>query len=164
MRRSAEQRLQHENRIRAVMDQLLNGEVPPNGRCDIKTLAREAGVDRTAFYGTRPPTPTCAKSSRPDSRPATRPATTPTGATPRSTDSKTRSPPSNHDSRDEIRRSPTSPPSRPKHWPGSPPNTRRSTASAGKPTKPHEYTACPSAPPQQDPAVDRPPRATPREL
>jgi hypothetical protein len=23
-------------------------------RCDIKTLAREAGVDRTAFYGTRP--------------------------------------------------------------------------------------------------------------
>jgi len=54
MRRSAEQRLQHENRIRAVMDQLLNGEVPPNGRCDIKTLAREAGVDRTAFYGTRP--------------------------------------------------------------------------------------------------------------
>src|SRR5665647_2111624 len=54
MRRSAEQRLQHENRIRAVMDQLLNGEIPPNGRCDIKTLAREAGVDRTAFYGTRP--------------------------------------------------------------------------------------------------------------
>lgn len=25
-----------------------------DGKCDIKTLAREAGVDRTAFYGTRP--------------------------------------------------------------------------------------------------------------
>jgi vacuolar-type H+-ATPase subunit I/STV1 len=27
---------------------------PPGGNCDIKTLAREAGVDRTAFYGNRP--------------------------------------------------------------------------------------------------------------
>jgi hypothetical protein len=26
----------------------------PGGTCDIKTLAREAAVDRTAFYGTRP--------------------------------------------------------------------------------------------------------------
>lgn len=36
------------------MDRLLRGEIPPGGRCDIKTLAREAEVDRTAFYGTRP--------------------------------------------------------------------------------------------------------------
>ncbi|WP_236064688.1 hypothetical protein [Streptomyces poriferorum] len=36
------------------MDRLLRGEIPPGGRCDIKTLAREADVDRTAFYGTRP--------------------------------------------------------------------------------------------------------------
>jgi chromosome segregation ATPase len=36
------------------MDRLLRGEIPPGGSCDIKTLAREAGVDRTAFYGTRP--------------------------------------------------------------------------------------------------------------
>jgi hypothetical protein len=36
------------------MDRLLRGEIPPGGNCDIKTLAREAGVDRTAFYGTRP--------------------------------------------------------------------------------------------------------------
>ncbi|MEV4363979.1 hypothetical protein [Nonomuraea sp. NPDC049625] len=36
------------------MDPLLLGDLPPGGRCDIKTLARESGVDRTAFYGTRP--------------------------------------------------------------------------------------------------------------
>ncbi|MBO0915475.1 hypothetical protein [Streptomyces laculatispora] len=36
------------------MDRLLRGEIPPGGRCDIKTLASEAAVDRTAFYGTRP--------------------------------------------------------------------------------------------------------------
>ena len=54
MRISAAQRIQNENRIRAVMDRLLRGETPPGGSCDITTLAREAGVDRTAFYGTRP--------------------------------------------------------------------------------------------------------------
>ncbi|MFD9339911.1 hypothetical protein ACFWBF_36885 [Streptomyces sp. NPDC060028] len=36
------------------MDRLLRGEIPPGGKCDIKTLAGEAAVDRTAFYGTRP--------------------------------------------------------------------------------------------------------------
>ncbi|MGA5364019.1 hypothetical protein [Streptomyces purpurascens] len=36
------------------MDRLLRGDIPPGGKCGIKTLAREAGVDRTAFYGTRP--------------------------------------------------------------------------------------------------------------
>ncbi|GAA3311007.1 hypothetical protein [Streptomyces cinereospinus] len=54
MRISAAQRAENENRIRAAMDRLLRGEIPPGGKCDIKTLAREAGVDRTAFYGTRP--------------------------------------------------------------------------------------------------------------
>ena len=54
MRISATQRTENENRIRAAMDRLLRGEIPPGGKCDIKTLAREAGVDRTAFYGTRP--------------------------------------------------------------------------------------------------------------
>lgn len=54
MRISAEQRRQNELRIRTAMDRLLRGEIPPDGRCDIKTLAREANVDRTAFYGTRP--------------------------------------------------------------------------------------------------------------
>lgn len=54
MRISAEQRQQNETRIRAAMDRLLRGQIPPGGKCDIKTLAREANVDRTAFYGTRP--------------------------------------------------------------------------------------------------------------
>ena len=54
MRISAAQRTENENRIRAAMDRLLRGEIPPGGTCDIKTLAREATVDRTAFYGTRP--------------------------------------------------------------------------------------------------------------
>jgi hypothetical protein len=36
------------------MDRLLRGQIPPDGKCDVKTLAREAGIDRTAFYGTRP--------------------------------------------------------------------------------------------------------------
>ncbi|MEV8030646.1 hypothetical protein [Streptomyces sp. NPDC086182] len=54
MRISATQRIENENRIRAAMDRLLRGEIPPGGKCDIKTLANEAAVDRTAFYGTRP--------------------------------------------------------------------------------------------------------------
>ncbi|MGA5135288.1 hypothetical protein ACPCTO_36500 [Streptomyces olivoreticuli] len=54
MRISAAQRTENENRARAAMDRLLRGELPPGGKCDVKTLAREAGVDRTAFYGTRP--------------------------------------------------------------------------------------------------------------
>lgn len=54
MRISTEQRIQNENRIRAAIDRLLRGEIPPGGGCDIKTLASAAGVDRTAFYGSRP--------------------------------------------------------------------------------------------------------------
>lgn len=54
MRISAAQRTENENRIRAAMDRLLRGEMPPGGKCDIKTLASEAAVDRTAFYGARP--------------------------------------------------------------------------------------------------------------
>jgi hypothetical protein len=54
MRITAGQRAANENRIRDAIDRLLRGDIPPGGRCDIKTLAREAGVDRTAFYGSRP--------------------------------------------------------------------------------------------------------------
>ncbi len=54
MRISVAQRIQNENRIRAAIDRLLRGEIPPGGSCDTTTLAREAGVDRTAFYGSRP--------------------------------------------------------------------------------------------------------------
>jgi hypothetical protein len=54
MRISAEQRQQNEARIRAAIERLLAGDLPPGGKCDVKTLAREAAVDRAAFYGTRP--------------------------------------------------------------------------------------------------------------
>jgi hypothetical protein len=54
VRISAQQRHQNETHIRAAMDRLLRGEIPPGGKCDITTLAQQAGVDRTAFYGTRP--------------------------------------------------------------------------------------------------------------
>lgn len=54
MRITAEQRAANENRIRATIDRLIRGEIPPGGRCDVKTLAAEAGLDRTAFYGNRP--------------------------------------------------------------------------------------------------------------
>ncbi|MFJ7592322.1 hypothetical protein ACIQZO_34140 [Streptomyces sp. NPDC097617] len=45
-----ETRVRNEEAIRAAMDRLLRGEVPPGGRCDLKTLAIEASVTRTAFY------------------------------------------------------------------------------------------------------------------
>jgi hypothetical protein len=54
MRISAEQRQQNETRIRAAIDRLLRGDIPPGGKCDTKTLALEAAVDRAAFYGSRP--------------------------------------------------------------------------------------------------------------
>ncbi|MBF6302941.1 hypothetical protein IU459_36315 [Nocardia amamiensis] len=54
MRITPAQRAANENRIRAAMDRLLRGEIPPGGGCDIKTLAAQADVDRTAFYGSRP--------------------------------------------------------------------------------------------------------------
>jgi len=42
VRISADQRQQNEARIRTAMDRLLRGQIPPGGKCDIKTLAREA--------------------------------------------------------------------------------------------------------------------------
>jgi len=54
VRISAQQRHQNETRIRAAMDRLLRGEIPSGGKCDLTTLAQQAGVDRTAFYGARP--------------------------------------------------------------------------------------------------------------
>jgi phosphoglycerate-specific signal transduction histidine kinase len=54
MRLSSQQIAGNEAKIRAAMSRLLNGDIPPGGKCDIKTLASVAGVDRTAFYGSRP--------------------------------------------------------------------------------------------------------------
>jgi hypothetical protein len=49
-----QQRQQTEARIRAAADRLLRGDLPPGGRCDIKTLASAAGVSRAALYRTYP--------------------------------------------------------------------------------------------------------------
>jgi len=54
LRLTAEQRALNEQRIRAAAGRLLSGDIPPGGRCDVKTLAHLAGVDRAALYGTRP--------------------------------------------------------------------------------------------------------------
>lgn len=47
---SDETRARNEESIRSAMDRLLRGDLPPGGKCDINTLATEAGVTRTAFY------------------------------------------------------------------------------------------------------------------
>ncbi|MET7721091.1 hypothetical protein [Streptomyces mirabilis] len=47
---SEETRSRKEEAIRTAMDRLLRGELPPGGKCDLSTLAAEAGVTRTAFY------------------------------------------------------------------------------------------------------------------
>jgi hypothetical protein len=54
MRTTAEQRHQAEQRIRAAADALLSGDIPPDGKCDISTLARQAGVSRAALYRSYP--------------------------------------------------------------------------------------------------------------
>jgi len=54
MRTTAEQRRQAEQRIRAAADALLRGNIPPDGKCDVTTLARQAGVSRAALYRTYP--------------------------------------------------------------------------------------------------------------
>jgi len=49
-RLTSDARQQAEQNIRTAMDQLLRGDIPPGGRCDLKTLAAQAGVNRTGFY------------------------------------------------------------------------------------------------------------------
>ena len=52
MRISERQRRQTEDRIRAAADRLLGGQLPAGGRCDVQTLAQDAGVSRAALYST----------------------------------------------------------------------------------------------------------------
>jgi hypothetical protein len=54
MRTTAEQRREAEQRVRAAADALLRGELPPDGKCDITTLANLARVSRAALYRTYP--------------------------------------------------------------------------------------------------------------
>lgn len=51
-----ETRRRNEAAIRAAMDRLLRGEIPPGAGCDLKALAQQAGIPRTGFYakGGRP--------------------------------------------------------------------------------------------------------------
>ncbi|MGW5851823.1 hypothetical protein ACWFQ8_28430 [Streptomyces sp. NPDC055254] len=49
---SHQQRDQIERRVRAAIDRLLAGQIPPGGACDVKTLAREAGVSGASLYRT----------------------------------------------------------------------------------------------------------------
>ncbi|MBT2529788.1 hypothetical protein J7E91_31525 [Streptomyces sp. ISL-99] len=50
---SDETRRNNETAIRQVMERLLAGDVPAGGKCDVKTLATQAGVARTGFYPKR---------------------------------------------------------------------------------------------------------------
>ncbi|MFZ0383139.1 MAG: hypothetical protein WCD11_11330 [Solirubrobacteraceae bacterium] len=47
---SPAQRHETETRIRAAASRLLGGEIPPGGKCDVKTLAAEAQVSRAGLY------------------------------------------------------------------------------------------------------------------
>ena len=81
MRTTAEQRRQTEQQIRAAADALLRGDIPPDGKCDVTTLARQAGVSRAALYRTYPHLKEEFESA---SRRSAPPGTPPTPATPRS--------------------------------------------------------------------------------
>ncbi|WP_217576289.1 hypothetical protein [Streptomyces sp. GbtcB7] len=50
-----EERARNEQAIRAAMDRVLSGQLRPGRRCDLKTLAQEAGVPRTGFYPRKTP-------------------------------------------------------------------------------------------------------------
>jgi hypothetical protein len=52
MRITDQTRSHTEQRIRAAMDRLLHGVIPAGGRCDLRTLAAEAGIARSSLYTT----------------------------------------------------------------------------------------------------------------
>ncbi|RMB79406.1 hypothetical protein CTZ28_45765 [Streptomyces shenzhenensis] len=47
---SEDTQARNEEAIRAAMDRLLRGNLSPGGKCDLRALASEAGVPRTAFH------------------------------------------------------------------------------------------------------------------
>ena len=76
MRISAAQRVQNENRIRAAMDRLLRGEIPPGGGCDIKPSLRRPASTAPPSTATAP-THTYALNSKTDSGNCSTPTKTP---------------------------------------------------------------------------------------
>lgn len=52
MRINQQERSTIETRIRAAADRLLDGRIPAGGKCDVVTLAKEAGVSRSSLYTT----------------------------------------------------------------------------------------------------------------
>ncbi|MFD6802569.1 hypothetical protein [Streptomyces cyaneofuscatus] len=49
-RLTEDDKARNETAIRAAMEQILSGNLPPGGKADLKTLASLAGVTRTGFY------------------------------------------------------------------------------------------------------------------
>ena len=49
-RLSAQDKARNEAAIRAAMDRMLTGALPEGTKCDLKSLAEQAGVQRTGFY------------------------------------------------------------------------------------------------------------------
>ena len=54
MRISNERRRDTEQRVRAAARAMLAGEIPAGGKCDITTLARQAGISRATLYRSYP--------------------------------------------------------------------------------------------------------------
>ncbi len=72
MRLSRQQIAGNEAKIRAAMSRLLNGDIPPGGKCDIKTLAGNRASTAPPSTAAAP-TPTCAPAPEPPHRAARHP-------------------------------------------------------------------------------------------
>lgn len=49
-RLTSEDKAHNEQAIHSAMDRMLGGNLPEGAKCDLKTLAEQAGVQRTGFY------------------------------------------------------------------------------------------------------------------
>ncbi|MFI9583954.1 hypothetical protein ACIHCQ_19395 [Streptomyces sp. NPDC052236] len=76
---SHQQRDLIERRIHAANDRLPAGQIPPGGACDVKALARDAGISRASLYRTwghlkdefeKRPAAACSAGRQPDPREA----------------------------------------------------------------------------------------------
>ncbi|MFE2319784.1 hypothetical protein ACFXC8_43130 [Streptomyces sp. NPDC059441] len=52
-RLNAHDKASNETAVRAAMEQILRGDLPPGAKADLKTLALLSGVTRTGFYAKR---------------------------------------------------------------------------------------------------------------